>query len=301
MSPSAIVPDPSQTAPPAGWNAAQNGTQVEQSVPNPVYLSTEPKEDFDWKVGLKGKVIAITGANRGIGLGLATVCLANDAAEIYSLDLFEPGEDFQALSAANPKRVRYLHCDVTSEESVTTAVDTIVAQSGRIDGMIANAGMTKHQPALNFDRPQLEQLFNLNVFGAYFCANAAAKKFIELGIKGSIVFTASMTSYRPNRAAPSAPYGGTKAAVRNMAHTLAMEWAKHGIRVNSISPGFVRTQMTYYVEKAPDWNLKMQYYGGMPRLADPRELGGAYVYLLSDSASYTTGIDIPIAGIVGAW
>ena len=237
----------------------------------------------------------------GIGLGLATVCLANDVAEVYSLDLFEPGEEFQALQKANPKRVHYLHCDVTSEESVKKAIDQVVAQSGRIDGMIANAGMTKHQPALDFDRPQLEQLFNLNVFGAYFCATAAAKKFIELGIKGSIVFTASMTSYRPNRAAPSAPYGGTKGAVRNMAHTLAMEWAKHGIRVNSISPGFVRTQMTYYVERAADWNLKMQYYGGMPRLADPRELGGAYVYLLSDAASYTTGIDIPVAGIVGAW
>jgi NAD(P)-dependent dehydrogenase (short-subunit alcohol dehydrogenase family) len=205
------------------------------------------------------------------------------------------------LSQANPKRLRYINCDVTSEESVIKVIDEIVAQSGRIDGMIANAGMTKHQPALKFDRPQLEQLFNLNVFGAYFCATAAAKKFIELGIKGSIVFTASMTSYRPNRAAPSAPYGGTKGAVRNMAHTLAMEWAQHGIRVNSISPGFVRTQMTYFVDQAPDWNLKMQYYGGMPRLADPRELGGAYVYLLSDSASYTTGIDIPVAGIVGAW
>lgn len=103
------------------------------------------------------------------------------------------------------------------------------------------------------------------------------------------------------QAAPSAPYGATKAAVRNMCHTLAMEWSQHGIRVNSISPGFVRTAMTYYVEKSPDWDLKMQYYGGMPRLADPRELGGAYVYLLSDSSSYTTGIDIPIAGIVGAW
>ena len=86
-----------------------------------------------------------------------------------------------------------------------------------------------------------------------------------------------------------------------MAHTLAMEWAKHGIRVNSISPGFVKTAMTYYVEKAPDWDLKMQYHGGIPRLALPQELGGAYVYLLSDLASYTTGIDIPIAGIVGAW
>jgi NAD(P)-dependent dehydrogenase (short-subunit alcohol dehydrogenase family) len=300
MSPSAIDPSDSHAAAPTSRSNG-NGTQVEQSVANPVYLSTEPKEDFDWKISLKGKVIAITGANRGIGLGLAAVCLANDAKEVYSLDLFEPGEEFQALAQANPKRLHYLNCDVTSEEGVTKVVDRIVEQSGRIDGMIANAGMTKHQPALDFDRPQLEKLFNLNVYGAYFCANAAAKKFIELGIKGSIVFTASMTSYRPNRAAPSAPYGGTKAAVRNMAHTLAMEWSKHGIRVNSISPGFVRTQMTYFVDQAPDWNLKMQYYGGMPRLADPRELGGAYVYLLSDCASYTTGIDIPVAGIVGAW
>jgi NAD(P)-dependent dehydrogenase (short-subunit alcohol dehydrogenase family) len=292
MTPSAIAP---QTAP----SDHADGDNIPAGIPP--YLSTQPGDDFDWKITLKNKVVAITGANRGIGLGLATVCLANDAAEIYSLDLFEPGEEFQALQKAHPKRVHYLHCDVTSEANVTKTIDQIVAQSGRIDGMIANAGMTKHQPALNFDQPQLEQMFNLNVFGAYYCATAAAKKFIELGIKGSIIFTASMTSYRPNRAGPSAPYGGTKAACRNMAHTLAMEWAKHGIRVNSISPGFVRTQMTYKIERAEDWHLKMQYYGGMPRLADPRELGGAYVYLLSDSASYTTGIDIPVAGIVGAW
>lgn len=86
-----------------------------------------------------------------------------------------------------------------------------------------------------------------------------------------------------------------------MTHTLAMEWAQHGIRVNSISPGFVKTALTYYVETAPDWDTKMKYYGGMPRLALPQELGGAYVYLLSETATYTTGIDIPIAGIVGAW
>jgi NAD(P)-dependent dehydrogenase (short-subunit alcohol dehydrogenase family) len=86
-----------------------------------------------------------------------------------------------------------------------------------------------------------------------------------------------------------------------MCYTLAMEWSKHGIRVNSISLGFVRTAMTYYVETALDWDLRMQYYGGMLRLADPRELGGAYVYLLSDASSYTSGIDILIAGIVGAW
>jgi NAD(P)-dependent dehydrogenase (short-subunit alcohol dehydrogenase family) len=239
-------------------------------------------------------------ANRGIGLGIAQVALENAAAVVYSLDLMEPGEDFIALAKHHPN-LKSLTCDVTSDESIETALDKIIEAEGAIHGLVANAGMTKHQPALDFTREQVEQLFKLNVFGAFSCAQIAARKFIKLGIKGSIVFTASMTSYRPNRAAPSAPYGGTKGAVRNMTHTLAMEWAKHGIRVNSISPGFVRTAMTYYVEKSPDWNLKMQYYGGFPRLALPQELGGAYVYLLSDVASYTTGIDIPIAGIVGAW
>ncbi|KAF2219819.1 hypothetical protein BDZ85DRAFT_304435 [Elsinoe ampelina] len=249
------------------------------------------------------KVIAITGANRGIGLDIAEVCLANKAAAVYSLDLFEPGTEFETIASSKRglKRLFHRNCDVTSEDSIAAAVDAIVVQSGRINGLAANAGMTKHQPALDFSRPQHEQLSNLNVFGAYFCATTVAKLFIELGIKGSIVFTASMTSYRPNRAAPSAPYGATKGAVRNMTHTLAMEWAKHGIRVNSVSPGFVKTAMTYFVDQAEDWHLKMQYYGGMPRLADPKELGGAYVYLLSDCASYTTGIDVPVAGIVGAW
>lgn len=295
MAPSATVDNTAAATAPSQLQSTQPETS------EPVILDTLPGPDHHWRVALPGKIIAITGANRGIGLGIAQVCLANEADVVYSLDLFEPGEEFQAVREANPKRLHYLNCDVTSEESISNAIDAIVANHGAIHGLVANAGMTKHQPALDFSRAQLEQLFNLNVFGAYHCATVAAKKFIELGIKGSIVFTASMTSYRPNRAAPSAPYGATKGAVRNMTHTLAMEWAKHGIRVNSISPGFVKTAMTYFVDQAPDWKLKMQYYGGMPRLADPRELGGAYVYLLSDGASYTTGIDIPVAGIVGAW
>ncbi|KAL4899106.1 hypothetical protein BDW74DRAFT_119842 [Aspergillus multicolor] len=277
----------------------QNGT----SNGTPEFVNTLPGPDHDWRITLKDKVIAITGANRGIGLAIAEVCLANEAAAVYSLDLFEPGEDFTAVQkkAGDAKRLQYINCDVTSEESISSAIDAVVSARGAIHGFVANAGMTKHQPALDFTRAEIDKLFNLNVFGAYFCATTVARKFIELGIKGSIVFTASMTSYRPNRAAPSAPYGATKGAVRNMTHTLAMEWAHHGIRVNSISPGFIKTAMTYFVDQSPDWNLKMQYYGGMPRLADPKELGGAYVYLLSDGASYTTGIDIPIAGIVGAW
>ncbi|KAI1262804.1 hypothetical protein F5Y18DRAFT_144628 [Xylariaceae sp. FL1019] len=266
-----------------------------------VYPSTLPQAGHNWQITLNQKVIAITGANQGIGLGLAEVCLANSAACVFSLDISQPGDDFANLLERYPDRLEYVNTDVTSEESVKAALDKVVELKGRFDGLIANAGATKHQPALDFTMEEFEKLFKLNVNGSWICATAAARKFIELRTKGSIIFTASMTSYRPNRAAPSAPYGGTKAAVRNMTHTLAMEWAQYGIRVNSISPGFVKTALTYYVETSPDWDTKMKYYGGMPRLALPQELGGAYVYLLSDTATYTTGIDIPIAGIVGAW
>ncbi|KAI1040746.1 hypothetical protein LB505_012119 [Fusarium chuoi] len=287
------------TSGPQNTNGTANGTNGATNGHGP--LSTMPGPNHDYKVTLQDKVIAITGANQGIGLGIAEVCLVNDAAFVYSLDVTEPSEPFAALLKRFPGKLGFQKCDVTNEESVTSAIDAIIADKGRFDGMVANAGATKHQPALDFTAEQVEKLFRLNVFGAWNCATAAARAFIKLGCKGSIVFTASMTSYRPNRAAPSAPYGATKGAVRNMTHTLAMEWSQYGIRVNSISPGFVKTALTYYVETAPDWDTKMKYYGGMPRLALPQELGGAYVYLLSETATYTTGIDIPIAGIVGAW
>ncbi|KAL8804127.1 MAG: hypothetical protein Q9182_002760 [Xanthomendoza sp. 2 TL-2023] len=277
--------------------AGTSSAESDQVAPN---LSTEPGPQHSYKLCLDSKVIAITGANQGIGLGIAEVCLANSATVVYSLDINEPGNDFETLRQVH-SNFKYINTDVTIKQNVEKAIEEIYANEGRLDGFVANAGMTKHQPALDFTEEQLAQMFQLNVFGTYHCATSVARKWIERHTRGSIVFTASMASYRPNRAAPSAPYSGTKAAIRNMAHTLAMEWAPHGIRVNSVSPGFVRTQMTTYMEGSPDWDLKMKYYGGIPRLAKPQEIGGAYVYLLSDAASYTTGIDIPVAGVVGAW
>lgn len=194
-------------------NGHSNGVNGNSSAP----LSTLPAPDHNWSVSLKDKVIAskvpgpracrtvmvndetVTGANQGIGLGIAEVCLANDAACVFSLDISEPAKPFQELLKRFPGKLEYQHCDVTTEESVAAALDAIVAKKGRFDGMVANAGATKHQPALNFTLDQVKRLFELNVFGAWNCATAAAKAFIKLGCKGSIVFTASMTSYRPNR------------------------------------------------------------------------------------------------------
>ena len=101
-------------------------------------------------------------ANRGIGLGIAEVCLANSAKMIYSLDLMDPGEDFAALKKKYPN-LNYIQTDVTEDSSLEKAIDQIVAEEGRTNGLVANAGMTKHQPALEFTREQVGKLFNLNV------------------------------------------------------------------------------------------------------------------------------------------
>jgi short chain dehydrogenase len=187
MPPAATTDIPPTPAPSVNGTTHNDATPVRAPIPESI--STMPPSDHHWRITLENKVIAITGANRGIGLGLAEVCLANAASTIYSLDLYEPGPEFQALQKRHPNRLHFVQCNVTDESSVSNAIDTIVSQQGAIHGLIANAGMTKHQPALDFTRSQLDDLFQLNVYGAYFCATAAARKFIELGIKGSIVFT----------------------------------------------------------------------------------------------------------------
>lgn len=277
-------------------------------------------------VQLAGKVIAITGANRGIGLGIANSCLDNGAAHVFSIDVGDAGDDFSAVAKKFPGKLHAIKADVTNEETVTAAVDRIIEEASAIHGMVVNAGRTKHKPALDFTTEEIDQLWSINLYGSFYCARVAARAFIKQGVKGSIVFTASMASYRPNKRVPSAPYGASKAGVRNMTHTLAMEWAQYNIRVNSVSPGLVNTAMTYWVPQQPDWQQQLKYYGGMPRLAEVEELGGAYVYLLSDAASYTvsfflvfsffwviekrlplvlipslqTSIDIPVNGVIGS-
>jgi NAD(P)-dependent dehydrogenase (short-subunit alcohol dehydrogenase family) len=103
------------------------------------------------------------------------------------------------LSKRFPGQLFALTANVTEEETITAAVDQIIAEAGALHGMVVNAGRTHHKAALDFTKEEIESLFNVNLFGAFYTARAAARAFIKQGIKGSVVFTASMASYRPNK------------------------------------------------------------------------------------------------------
>jgi NAD(P)-dependent dehydrogenase (short-subunit alcohol dehydrogenase family) len=125
--------------------------------------SSKTAQTPEKKIQLEGKVIAITGANRGIGLGIADCCLANGASRVYSIDIGEPGDELAAVSLRYPDRLFSLQADVTKEESIQKAVDKVIEEAGAIHGMVCNAGRTKHKPALEFTTEEIEQLWGVNV------------------------------------------------------------------------------------------------------------------------------------------
>lgn len=108
------------------------------NAPAQPYLSTMPSESFNWQITLSEKVIAITGANRGIGLGIAEVCLSNAAKTVFSLDITELGDEFKAVAERFPGRLEYVQTNLTDEESVGKSINTIVEKASRVDGLIAN-------------------------------------------------------------------------------------------------------------------------------------------------------------------
>ncbi len=134
-----------------GTNGVETAQVVQQYVPQT-------------QVSLAGKVITITGAHRGIGLGIAQSCLDNGASRVYSVDIADaPGDEFHALSKHYPGRLFAKQADVTKEVSITKTLDEIVAEAGALHGMVVNAGRTNHKSALDFTEEEIHELFNINV------------------------------------------------------------------------------------------------------------------------------------------
>ncbi|NLD58446.1 MAG: SDR family oxidoreductase [Clostridiales bacterium] len=242
--------------------------------------------------GLEGKVALVTGGGRGIGQFVACE-LSKAGAEIVILVRSDFQETVDMIRAAGG-RAWGIRCDVTKQEDVRAAIGEIVERSGRLDIVFNNAGVCVHKSAFESTIEEFREVVDINLTGEYIVAVEAARAMIKLGIRGSIINMASMSAGIVNLPQWQASYNASKAGVIHMTRSLAMEWIEHGIRVNSISPGYIATPMSTDVPE----DLKQAWYKLIPmgRMGWPSELIPPILYLASPASGYTTGTDVLVDG-----
>ncbi|KLO19230.1 NAD(P)-binding protein [Schizopora paradoxa] len=256
---------------------------------------------------LENKVCLVTGAARGLGNEFCRAFIESGCTSLVILDL----KDSDAKEAAEELKNAYegsgevekdslnilaLACDVSSEASVEAAFKDVIAKFGQVDAVVASAGIVENYPALEYPADRIKRLYDINVHGAFYTAREAAKHMIPRG-SGSIVLVSSMSATVVNIPQPQAPYNASKAAVRHLASSLAVEWAQKGVRVNSLSPGYMLTKLTRTI-LAGDQELKRKWEELTPmgKMGDPEDLKGAIVYLTSDASKFMTGAELRVDG-----
>uniref|UniRef100_A0A093W0I5 Phenol 2-monooxygenase n=1 Tax=Talaromyces marneffei PM1 TaxID=1077442 RepID=A0A093W0I5_TALMA len=242
------------------------------------------------KFSLHGRTALVTGGARGCGLAFARG-LAEAGANVAIFDVVEPDAAFYNIEKDYKVHTAHYKVDVSSPESLEKGFAEFQRDfENALDICVPCAGINRHLPFLEFTYKEHHDLVSVNVLGLYFTAQAAAKQMIANGTKhGSIVLVASMASHIAVRDQLCSAYCGTKGAVRSMCPAIAKELAQYGIRVNSVSPGYVRTEMTAaFSHLLPKWESEAM----LNRIAEPEDIMGACVFLASDASSYMTGQDI---------
>ena len=246
------------------------------------------RELFD----LTGRKALVTGAGRGIGRVLA-LGLADAGCDISILELNienanRVAEEIKSLG----RKALTFQTDITNKSQVEAAFTSSAKQFGGLDICLNVAGVCIHQPAEETPEKDFDFVMDTNLKGLFFCCQAAARIMIPQK-RGSIINIASMSGTAVNVPQKQAHYNASKAGVIQLTKSLAVEWAPYGIRVNSISPGYTRTEL---VDMAAHMFQQWESLTPMGRMCTPDELVGATIYLASKASSYTTGSDLIVDG-----
>lgn len=246
---------------------------------------------------LDGKVAIVTGGAMGLGQAMATA-LAQAGADIVIADIQEDVAQATATTIRETEGVQAtsLKVDVTNPDDVQKMVDDVVDEFGKIDILINNAGMTINAKAEEMTYEQWNKVINLNLNGVFLVAQAVGRQMIKQG-HGNIINTSSMSGVIANKPQEQCSYNASKAGVIMLTKSLAMEWSKYNIKVNTIAPGYMKTELTKpFFEKGGAMIDDWMGFTPMGRPGLPEELGGIVVYLASDASSFAQGSVFTIDG-----
>jgi NAD(P)-dependent dehydrogenase (short-subunit alcohol dehydrogenase family) len=242
---------------------------------------------------LEGKLVVVTGASRGIGRGLVDALAAAGATVALTARSYDEASTIAAEVVAAGGRASGHVMDVADIGSINAAFDDIAQQHGRVDVLVANAGLGANHPAVDVTEADWDDMMDVNAKGLFFTAQAAGKIMLENG-SGRIVAMSSQASLVgiPDHAV----YCASKGAVNQLVRVLALEWGPHGITVNAVAPTFIYTPGT--AERLDDPEFRRGVVDRIPMgdVGTIADVAGAVIYLASDAAAMVNGIVLPVDG-----
>ncbi|KAI0874083.1 hypothetical protein GGS24DRAFT_501101 [Hypoxylon argillaceum] len=274
-----------------------DGSVSSMTPPPNVAASRDPDQGARDRFSVRGNMI-VTGGAGGLGLAACDALLEHGASGIMIFDV-NPAtaqDKIDAMRLKFPKaKIATQAVDVTDENVVGSAVEETANVLGSVDGMVCFAGVVGCVESLNMPISQWRKVLDINTTGCMICAQAAARQMVRQGSGGSITFIASISAHRVNFPQPQAAYNVSKAALLMLKSCLAAEWARYGIRTNSISPGYMDTILNEGEGLAKNreiWAAR----NPSGRMGSPSELTGALVLLTSTAGTYINGADLVVDG-----
>lgn len=247
------------------------------------------------KFSLSSQVGIVTGGGQGLGWAFCQA-FAEAGADVVIAEINpETGQNAADRIQSMGRQALFIQTDVREKASVEAMVDQALARFGKIDFLMNNAGVALWRPAEDMSEQEWLNLMDVNLNGLFYCCQAAGKHMITRGT-GRIINIASMSGVIVNTPQPQTAYNTSKAAVIHLTKSLALEWARHGIRVNAICPGYMATPMAQPFFDDPKIGGVWMNLTPMNRPGQPEELGPLAVFLASEASSFITGAAILIDG-----
>lgn len=239
------------------------------------------------------KLALVTGSSRGIGMAIA-VALAESGADVIGVSSkMEAGSAVeQAVNKAGRKFYPY-QCDLSDRKSIYAFIEKVKADHPRIDILINNAGHILRKPVAEHPDDYWDTIININLNAQFILTREIGKRMVEQGA-GKIVFTASLLSFQGGITVPG--YAASKGAIASLIKAFANEWAKHGVTVNGVAPGYIATDNTKQLREDKDRNTAILARIPANRWGQPEDLAGAFVFLSSPASDYMNGTIITVDG-----
>ena len=244
---------------------------------------------------LEGKKGFVTGGAQGIGKCLAEA-FAQLGAEVAIVDInYDKAKaTADSIAAKTGAKVLAYKCNVTKPAEAQQMVEDFVRDFGELNFAVNNAGIFTSDSVLDIAPNAFESVIKVDLIGVFYTAQAAARQMVKQGKGGSIVSTASMSAHIVNVPQTIANYNASKAAVIQLSKSMAVELAPHNIRVNTVSPGYIQTDLiATMTDMLPIWLSKMPEGS---RLGYPEDLIGAFTYFVSDASKFATSSDLIVDG-----